>query len=321
MPWIAAIGAMGGMAGTIAQQGEFDQARMDQQAALALWMQQNVPDPAQQQLFLQKYQQTGKLDPQIEQAMQQQGTNLDKISTDPSLQQAQMKALGQLQSEGLSGGLGLQDQATYQQQVNDANAAAKGRAGSIQDSMQARGMGDSGLGLVAQMQNAQNANQTQAQSSLQAAADARQRALQSIQGSGSLAGQMQQQQYSQKANAAQAQDAINRFNTQNMQGVNQRNVDRSNEAQKGNLTLQQDVANKNTDLSNYQQQYNKNLYQQQYQNQMQKVSGATGQYNQNAQTAFGMGNQLANTYGKIGSSLSKAGSAWANDNSNDDEEE
>ena len=321
MPWIAAIGAISGMAGTVAQQGQFDQSEMDRKQAIAQWLQLNVPDPTQQQLILQKYQQTGQLDPQIEQAMTQGKSQLGGITTDQNLQNSQMQALGQLQSEGMSGGLTLQDQAANQDAINNSNASARGRSGSIQDQMQQRGMGDSGLGLVAQMQNAQNANQTQAQSSLQAAADSRARALQAIQGAGGLAGQIQQQQYGQKANAAQAQDSINRFNTQNMQSVQERNVASQNRAQAYNVQNAQNIANQNTGLNNYQQQYNKQLLQQGYQDQLQKTAGATGQYNANANASLNQAKQTGEMFGQIGSGLTKAAGAYASKNNNDNSDD
>lgn len=313
MPWALAglgIGAGAGLMGNILSASDRNKAIGATEGALQQWLNINVPDPQQQQVILQRYQMTGQLDPQIEQAMKMGPSAFEQIQNNPQLMNAQMNALDQLQQEGLTGGMDIRDQATMQQAINDSNAAARGRAGSIMDQMQQRGMGDSGAALSAQLQNAQNANQTQSSNELQAAAASRQRALDAIMGGGQLAGQMQQQQYGQQANLARARDAINQFNTTNMQNVLTRNTNRANEAQQYNVGLQQQLANMNTGLANQQQMYNKNLIQQNYENQLQKAGGMQGAYGNMANAYNNAAAGTSNMFAGIGGAAAQGGSAY-----------
>jgi len=91
------------------------------------------------------------------------------------------------------------------------------------------------------------------------------------------------------------------------QGVENANVAAQNQAQAYNVQQQQHTADQNTGLSNYQQQYNNQLSQQQFQNQMSKSGGAAaayenqaGQFNQQAATN-------ANMWGNIGQGALKTG--------------
>lgn len=314
MPFIAGAFAsmIGGGAAQIATNNANSAALGFSKDAIQQYLNAAIPDPQEQALALQKYQQTGQLDPRLEQAVSLANTQLSNVHTDPGLQGAQMNALNQLQQEGLQGGLTLQDQATLQQQENNSATQARGQIGAIQDRMQQQGMGGSGLGLQAQLAAAQGQNQTNSQNSLQAASDARSRAMQAIGQSGQLAGQMAGTQYQQQANVANAQDAINRFNTTNQQNVGNSNVATQNQAQQYNLNLGQQISNANTNIANQQQQDNKDLYQQQFQNQMQQAQGVAGA-DQNMANAYthngavqaagwtGMGhavNQGLNAYGQ-----------------------
>lgn len=312
MPWLAPVAALagpilGGAVGAVTSQGERNAGTAAEQAAVQQWLSVNVPDPQTQKVEFQKYLSTGQLSPQYESAMKQGPSAFSQITVDPALKGAQMNALSSLQNEGSQGGLTLADQATNQQAINDANAAARGRAASIMSQYAQQGLGGSGLELQAELQNAQNANQTQAASSLNAAAQARLRALQAVQGAGSLGGQIEQQQYSQAANAAQAQDAINRFNTQNAQNIANTNTNFSNAAQQYNLQNNQNIANRNTGLSNQQQMYNKNLIQQNFQNQATKASGAANALTGQANYLGNQANSQAGMWAGVGSGVGKAG--------------
>lgn len=322
MPWMALAGGAaalgGGIAGALSSSSDRDAASQARQAALQQWLQINVPDPSTQKVILQQYQQQGTLPPQFVQALQQGQSGLSKIAPNSQLQGAQMNALQELQNEGLSGGLTLADQATLQQQNNDTASSARGRNQSIMDEYAKQGLGGSGMQLQAQLQGAQNANQTQAMNSLNAASSSRQRALQAVMGQGQLAGQMANNQYNQQANAAKAQDVINQFNTQNAQGIANQNANWQNQANQYNLGQRQQIANANTDLGNQQQMYNKGLIQQNFNNQMGLAQGKANAQLGAANQYQNQANQTANQWAGVGQGLGQMGMGYAQYQGNQD---
>jgi len=315
---VGGIGALGaGIAGGITagnQQAAAQQAAMQ---AAQQYLSLIVPDPAEQQIILQKYQMTGELDPRLATAFQQSGTDMSKISVNPALQQAQMGALSALQNQADNGGHTLSQDAYLNQLNQQVNAQNAGRQGAIEQQFQARGMGQpSGLMLSAEEQNNQNMTGEQNQASMQAAAQAQQNALQALQGAGSMAGQMRQQDFGQQAAVAQAQDQINQFNTQMNQGVQNENVAAQNRANEYNVQTAQNIANQNTGINNQQQVYNKGLIEQEYQNQLQKAGGAAAGYEGEAGQYDNAANTQANIWGNTGQGLAKVGGAIAQDKNN-----
>lgn len=306
---LLALGMMssvgGGIAANNASEAQRQAALAANQAAISQWLNVHVPDPAQQQIVLQKYAQTGQIDPILETAIKQDPSSMAKIQQDAGLKGQQLKALGSLQDLGASGGMTINDKANLQGALNDTNAAAAGRSGAIQDSMAARGMGGSGLAMAAQEANAQAANNRDSQAQLQTLGSARDRALQATMGAGQLAGQISNNQFQQDAAKAQAQDSINRFNTQNSQAVNAANTGITNSAQAANVALQQGIANQNTGLANQQEIYNKGLIQQNYQNQLQQAAGASGQYNASAGFDTAGANRTAQSVAGIGAGINQ----------------
>jgi len=98
---------------------------------------------------------------------------------------------------------------------------------------------------------------------------------------------MQQQQFGQEADKARAADIINQFNVANAQQVSRENVGSKNQAGLRNLSEQQRLAENAANVRNQQQQFNKGLVQQQFQNQMGLAGAKAGIYgnmaNQQAQ--------------------------------------
>jgi hypothetical protein len=137
----------------------------------------------------------------------------DSISTDPALRNKQMASLGALDDVVNSGGLRMSDKS----QLNDiqqSNAAREqGSRQAISQNMQARGMGGSGMELAQQLAAQQGGADRNAQSSMQIAGNAQDRALQAMISSGQMAGGIRNQDWSQAAEKARANDDINRFNT------------------------------------------------------------------------------------------------------------
>jgi len=127
MPWIAALGglALAG-AGQAAASSDRNAQLSASQNALKSWLDVNVPDPAQQRVILQQFQQTGTLSPQIEQAIKQDPSAFNKITLDPRLQESQMRALGSLEDLGNKGGQTLNDQAQLQGTLQKGNHLSSG---------------------------------------------------------------------------------------------------------------------------------------------------------------------------------------------------
>lgn len=138
---------------------------------------------------------------------------------DPRLKLAQMQALKQLQNISQDGG--MTDQMRFRLALANQNAAqqARGQRGALQQQMQSRGLGGSGLNLASQLGANQAAVQGRSMQGLGAAAEAERRALQALQGVSGLAGSIRGQDMQRK----QALDAIRRFNASNRLSTRQAN--------------------------------------------------------------------------------------------------
>lgn len=284
--------------------------RMNQDAIKA-WLDVYVPDPESQKLILEKFVQTGRLTPELEQQAKQDASNFEQIRTDPRMKEAQLAALSKLEQIGGSGGLTLEDQSNIQRGLADIESQDRGRREALMNQYAARGLGGSGLELQAQMMAQQQATNRASQQQLDVLGSARQRALEAIMAGGELGGKMRSQEFGEQKDIAGARDAINRFNTQNMQDVSTRNVNRQNEANKYNLDRQQEIANANVELANKEQQYNKELIQQRFGNEAAVAAGRSGQYNNAAGGYNASANATANRWAGIGDAFGKAGTAYA----------
>lgn len=234
-----------------------------------------LPDISKMQLQLEQLVQQGVLSPEQAQAYLVEQSDMNNIETDPALFKAQMDALGGLQDISSNEGLTAADRAQLGQIQTQEDSAERGAREAILQNAQARGMGGSGIELLQQFQNQQDSATRKSQKDMDVAAMAQNRALQALQSAGSLGGQIQEQQFGQKAQIAQANDAINKFNAQNQQSVGLVNTQAKNAAQAQNLAEKQRVSDANTALRNQQQQYNKNLNQQQFENAYKKAGGTS----------------------------------------------
>ncbi len=296
------------LGGIIGQNSANNEAQANIQKALEQYLAINVPDPEQQKIELQHYQSTGQLSPQLEHQIKADPSAFDQIVKNQRYSQAQDSALSQLQSLGEEGGLNLSDKANIQQQLLQNANKDKANRDAINDEMARRGQLGSGFALQTQLQGSQAAGDRDAQSRLQVLAGAQGRGLQAIMGAGDLAGKLQGQDYQRQSDLASARDRINQFNTQNAQSVQQRNVSSQNAAQAANLENEQHLSNANTDLVNKQDQYNKQLYQQQFNNEMQLANGKAGAYGSAANSAKQSGATTAAALGAVGSAAGQLGS-------------
>lgn len=303
MPW-AAIGAVAapvisGIMGSNAAQGQLNAANAARQQALAAYSGINVPSISDQQLSLNHEQVQGTMDPALQQAIQQQQSQLAGYQKNPDAVAAQTAALKQLQQLGQSG-LTPSDVAEMQQLTNKTGAQNQAQQKQIMQNLAARGMGGSGAELAARLSANQSsaANANNATNQLQQMA--LQRQLQAITQGANLGQSMESQNYGEASNTAAMQNAINQFNAQQKAASQNYNVSAQNQAQQQNLANKQNVANTNVGLTNQQQQFNKGLYQTQFGNEMQKAGGQSGQLNNIAAGNQQQAANTANMYSGIG---------------------
>lgn len=265
-----------------------------------------LPSIADMELQLQQLVQQGVLTPEEAQAELVGRSEMSGIQTDPALKKAQMDALLGLQ-EISEGGLTKMDEANLSRIRNEENTAARGQREAILQNAQSRGMGGSGLELMANLQNSQDAATRASQRDMDVAATAQERALQALIQGGQMGGQMQAQDFNQQAQVAGANDAISKFNAQNKNTVNMANTQAKNQAQQYNLDQQQNIANQNVGLKNQQQMHNKNLLQQNFSNEMAKRGGQSGVAQANAQAQGQNSQNQANANNQMIGTLIGAG--------------
>lgn len=258
-----------------------------------------------------RYTLQGQLSPEQEYAISQGDSEMNKVYTDPRLRDAQLSALSSLEEVG-NGGMTMADKAALAQIQENASMQERGSREAILQNAKQRGMGGSGMEMLAQLSSGQNSANRARMEGLNVAATAQQRALDAMTQAGTLGGNIRGQDFSEGSAKATSQDAINRFNTANSQTVQGRNVDRGNTAQEKNLAARQGLANSNVDVGNDQTKYNVGLSQ--YNNDVrQKTYGNTmGQIdyrNQLQDKQFGNRSEVAK--GKSGMYEIGAGAAGA----------
>lgn len=308
----AGVSALSGIGNAVANMSAADRASALQDKGLQEWLKIHIPDPEEQKIALQKFVSEGQLNPKLEQAIKQNPSEFKNVVSSVSNRNAQNRALSELGDMGYQGGLRLQDKATLQDAMLNGQVKDRANREAITADMARRGMGGSGFEFASQLAGQQSGADRDARSSLSVAAQAQDRALQSIMGAGDMAGKMQSQDFQEQSAKAQAQDAINRFNTSNLQDVQSRNVGTQNRAQEMNLSEKQRIADANVNQSNQEQQYNKGLIQQQFDNQARVAAGKSGQYGQMAANETAKGQALGNAITNVGQGVSGAATSQAN---------
>jgi hypothetical protein len=192
-----------------------------------------------------------------------QGTEAQKEG-----REAQISALRQMQqiSKGESPELRIQ----MQRSADAAQAEAQSRQQSALQDAQRRGMGGSGLSFANALQGSSQAMQTGATTSQNAALAAYKDKLAAMQSAGQMGRQLSQDELSQEAGNVDILNAFNQRTTKAYQDYQTQRAAMQNQAQLQNLGMQQDIANRNTALSNetdkYNQSYGNQTRQQSYEN-------------------------------------------------------
>lgn len=150
------------------------------------------------------------------------------ISSDPRLREAQLSALSELEGISEAGGMTAADEANMNRMISQVNQQDRGRREAIQQNMARRGMGGSGMELLAQMQNSQASTDRASQQGLDIQGMAQARALEAMMQSGQLAGGIRGQDFGEAAQKAAAQDAIAQFNAGQGHAANVANMNATN---------------------------------------------------------------------------------------------
>jgi len=306
---------LGGLIGNQQASGERSQQEDILKQLYTKYADLQIPEIEKQRLALEDFKSAGNYTPEQE-AINQLSTEdaMQKIQVDPRLAQNTMSQLDMLNKIAKSG-FTPEELAMQNQSERKADADNTARLKQILQQADQRGMGSSGATLAAQLQSSQSAANRQAEDTQSIAAQAYNRMLQAANQSGELSSQLQNTQFNQGAQIAQALNNRELMNFNQANTIQNRNVDRSNQAQMANLQNQQNILNQNVGLHNTQQQYNKELQQQQFNNQMAKLSGvnATGQNLAAQHGANAKG--IAESFGNIGAGAGKGFAAFAQNSS------
>lgn len=300
-------GGLSSLLGGIFGMSQADKARQLQEQQAQAIQGIKVPTIEEQQLLLERLQRGESLTPAEMQAAQVDRSAFEDISSDPRLKQSQMDALSALQGISNSGGLMLGDQANLQKLLGQAASDDRGRREAIQQNLQERNMAGSGMELAQKLASAQDASTRQNQAATDTAAQAQQNALQALMQGGQLGGQIRGQDFDQQARAAQARDSIAQFNAQNSQQANLQNMQNRQAANVYNTDRGNQVLDQNVGISNQQQTYNKGLFQNQFNNQLQKQNAAANAVKEQAGQLNNMGNAVSSGLGTVGQGFFKYG--------------
>jgi hypothetical protein len=314
----AAVQVVAGLMGQSAAAKDKRDAKKYMNEAAAEILKVMPPDPESQKVFFEQFRSAGILTPELEKALPEVQSEMSKVSTDPRLKDAQMSALQKLQRTA-EGGLDVGDKASLQAVKDQATQQEKSQRQAILQNMAARGMAGSGAELASQMSAQQGAADRNARGGLEVAAQAQRRALEAAMQSGQLGGQIRGQDFEEQAQKARAVDAIRQFNAANSISMQQRNVDRNNNAQAANLGNAQDISNRNTGSLNQQKQINAGVSQQAYQNAMQKAQAVAAAKTAQGQQAAQQAQNTANQYAQGGSAIGQGVNAYANYSNSQDQ--
>lgn len=242
---IAAGGLALGVYGAIKNDEARGKAEQAIQEAVSEIKKVGAPPQLAQQIVIDKLKSVGVYTPEVEQALQVDFSNVEKLATESKALQAQKDALSQFQQRANTG-LNAEDRAAFSDVRKQVARDAKGRRDAVLQNFASRGQGGSGAELLAALSSGQEADAQQAEAGDRISAEASRRALQALESGSALATTM----YNQDENRARAMDELNRFNVTNQIDRTRRNVDRVNDANRRNLDEKQRIADTNVQLGN-----------------------------------------------------------------------
>lgn len=274
---VSSIGqATGLIADPDAGSGAFAEADALARRAVAELEKLGVPSIEAQKIALKLPEVVGQLE-----AEQLDTSAFEDIIEDPALRENVLKAI-QGTEELAETGFGSEDRARLDAMRRAAQADEQARQASILQSFAERGALGSGSELAARLSSAQGTADRASQAAIDLAAQGQAQRRAALGDLASMSGNLRAQDLQKEQRAAAARDQFAQFNALQRAGVAQQN-----------LAQQQAIANQRTNLQNQQQQYNKGLIQQDFQNRLQKATGVSGQVQNLAQTQMQRGQQQA----------------------------
>jgi len=245
---------------------------------------QGVQTPTAEQLTLpqlQEYVQQGLLTPEQYKAILSDPETYSKVisaTEDSSGTDAQKAALAQLADVIKSGGSTAINQANLVNNINQTNQAMKAARDANFENAQERGVAGGGLEFIKNLLSEQGNAETANQNAVNSAANNAQLALNAIGQQGQIGGTLQGQANQLSEAQAQAAQQIAQYNSQLASDAAKYNTEQANQAQAQNLAEKQAIADTNTGNANYRTQYNAQVPQTIFQDQMAKAGATAGAY-------------------------------------------
>lgn len=301
---------LGGVIGNIASAGDRDAAARAQQKALAEIEKLGAGPDLAKQIYLREFKSAGVLTPEIEKAVDQGVSKVAQIKEDPRFKKAQMEALAGIQQRGRTG-FTAEERAQLSQERAASERSAEAKRQQILSGLRARGALDSGAGIAAQLQSADELAAQQQAAAERGSASASQRALQAMMQGGELAGRVRGQEFDIERTKAGSEDEFQRFNIQNRMGQEQRRAERETGARQYNLGQQQQLMNMNIQQQNAEMMRQRQAQQEMYNNQVRLAQLRSGAYGQEAQQAQQRAGQTQQGWAQMGSAVGQAGAGIA----------
>lgn len=263
----------------------------------------NVGVPTANQLTLpqlQQYVAAGVMTPAEMEAYLQKDNAYATENTDQTGTAAQIQALNQLSDVANAGAMGTPvEQAQQAQTIQGMNQAVAGQRGAIEQAAQARGTPQGLIQAALSNQTAGQEAQQGYQNSLQSQAQAYQQAVNAMSQGANVGANLQGQKNAQANTVAGAANAMQQFNAANQQNAAAANVANKQQASLVNTANAQDVSNQNTGNANKRTEYNAQVPQQVFNNQMSKATGQANIAGQQANQATQAGQQEAGLWGGL----------------------
>lgn len=270
------------------------------QQALQQYQNVNVPTVASETVSnLPQETVQGTVNPESITAAQQAPSAFNDISLDPATRAAQIQALSGYTDIANAGGLDANAKLGIQQAINAANTQSQGAQGAIMNAAQAEGQGGGDFALTQRALAAQNASNNVASEGQQEAAEAEVNRENALSQMGTLGGSINASDYNQAATKAAAQNAINATNQSATNAASTNNAVNNLTGQQFNVSNAQGVNAANTTASQNNAYYNAGLPQQQFNNELQKASGAAGVNQNQAGVAQQSQQNAANATGQL----------------------
>lgn len=263
----------------------------------------NIHSPTARELTLpelQQYVEAGIMTPAEAQSYLQKSNAYSDMNVDQTGTSAQIQALNQLSNVANAGAEGTPlQQAQMANSLQQVNTDIGGQRGAIEQSMAQRGVPQALISAALQNQTVGQDAQQAHLDAVNGQAAAYQEALNAMSQGGALGGQLQGQQNQQSNTVAGAQNAMQQFNAANQQQNSQFNAGNRQEANMSNAANKQQISNNNTGLANTRTQYNANLPQQVFNNEMAKAGGMSGAATNYGNLEQKQGQQNAGIFGGL----------------------